>query len=489
MSLRNYQAPTALLFILVLTSCAGIRTKNFKKQTPTQAIKSFKAETKQIYSGNTSKYEEDFLPDLNHELVRHWEDYFKGRGKMGFQTFLNNGEKYRPMIEKIFDEHNLPRSLYYVGLIESGYIVRARSHAAAVGPWQFIKGTAKRYGLRVNSSIDERQNIYKSTQAAALYFQDLYNIFGSWELALSAYNAGEYGIIRRIRGANTRDYYKLSAMKKLPKETRNYVPKVIAAMKVAREAKSHNIKISAPTVNPYLSTTSHKISGSIGVNQLANQLSISPTTLRQLNADIKGSHIPHMGKAGFYVYLPKNRKYNFSNIKTSKRATRSLRIRSRKVASTGNFEKHTVRKNETLSSISRRYNVTMRTLRRLNKIKGSKIYVGQKINLPTLSTKTVVNYSYTVKKGDHLTKIANIFNTGPSKLKRMNKLSKGTIYPGQKLKVPAHKKRYHIVKRGEALIRIAKKYKKELAEIKDLNGLKRGTIYPGQKILVELVNM
>ena len=483
---RNYRILSVLSLTLIVTSCAGIQRKYSSNKTPTQEIRSFTAETKEIIS--VSKADEDFLPHINNRLVKKWVEYFSGRGKMGFQTFLNNGEKYRPMIEKIFEEHNLPKSLYYVGLIESGYIVRARSHAAAVGPWQFIKGTAKRYGLRVNRSIDERQNIYKSTQAAALYFQDLYNIFGSWELALSAYNAGEYGIIRRIRGANTRDFYKLSTLKVLPKETRNYVPKVMAAMKVAREARQHSIKVTTPLVNPYIGTTSHRISGSIGVNQLANQLSISPTTLRQLNADIKGNRIPYMGKAGFYVYLPKNRKYNFSNIKTSNRVSKSLVKRTRNVASTKSFEKHIVRKNETLSSISKRYNVTMRTLKRMNKIKGSNIYIGQKINLPNLS-KTIVKYSYTVKKGDHLTKIANFFNTKPRSLKKMNSLSKGTIYPGQKLKVPAHKQRFHVVRSGEALIRIARKYNKQLAEIKDLNNLRKGTIYPGQKLIVELETM
>lgn len=471
--------------IALLTSCAGIKTRYKMAGTPTQAINSFKSETKTMRTSKSSEEDKLFLKDSDHKLVNYWEEYFSGRGKMGFQTFLNNGEKYRPMIERIFEEHNLPKSLYYVGLIESGYIVKARSHASAVGPWQFIKGTAVRYGLRVNSSIDERQNIYKSTQAAALYFRDLYNIFGSWELALSAYNAGEYGVIRRIRSANTRDFYRLSALKVLPKETRNYVPKVIAAMRVANAARKHNINVRAPKVNPYLSTTSHKISGSIGVTQLANQLSISPVTLRQLNADIKGSHIPYMGKAGFYVYLPKNRNYNFSNIKTT---SKKMAARSRRVASTKSFDKHIVKRNETLSSISRRYNVTLSTLRRMNKIKGSRIYVGQKINLPILA-KTKIIHSYTVKKGDHLTKIADIFSTKPRKLKQLNKLSKAVIYPGQKLKVPAHKQQYHIVKRGEALIRIAKKYNKDLADIKSLNGLDRGTIYPGQKILVDLVKI
>lgn len=469
-----------LALLGTLTSCSGIQRKHLSTKTPTQEIRSFTAETKQI-SPKSEFNNQDFLRNVDHKLVDKWVQYFSGKGKMGFQTFLNNGEKFRPMIEKVFEEHNLPKSLYYVGIIESGYIKTARSHAAAVGPWQFIKGTAKRYGLRVNSSIDERQNIYKSTQAAALYFQDLYNIFGSWELALSAYNAGEYGVIRRIRGANTRDFYRLSALKVLPKETRNYVPKVIAAMKVASQAKRLNIKVKAPRLNPYLGTTSHKLSGSISVNQLANQLSISPVTLRKLNADIKGSRIPNMGKAGFSVYLPKNRKYNFKNIKTSKK-------RARKITSSNPLQRHIVRKNETLSSISKRYNVTIRTLHRLNKIKGSNIYVGQRIKLPNLD-KTVIRYSYTVKKGDHLTKIANRFNTRPKNLKKMNKLSKGTIFPGQKLKVPAHKKKHHIVKSGDALIRIAKKYNKQLADLKSLNNLRKGTIYPGQKLIVDLETM
>lgn len=482
---RINQLSLNLSLIALLASCAGIQGRNKLSGTPTQAIRKFTSETKEIQAKNNFEDDEKFLKNKDHRLVAYWEEYFTGRGKMGFQTFLNNGEKYRPMIERIFEEHNLPKSLYYVGLIESGYIVKARSHASAVGPWQFIKGTAKRYGLRVNNSIDERQNIYKSTQAAALYFQDLYNIFGSWELTLSAYNAGEYGIIRRIRGANTRDFYRLSSLKVLPKETRNYVPKVIAAMRVAKAAREHKIYIQAPTVNPYLGTTSHKIMGSIGVTQLANQLSISPVTLRKLNADIKGSHIPHMGKAGFYVYLPKNRKYNFSNIKTS---NKKLTARSRKVASTKSFDKHIVRRSETLSSISKRYNVTLRTLRNMNNIKGNRIYVGQKINLPILANTKII-YSYTVKKGDHLTKIANIYSTRPKKLKTLNKLSRGVIYPGQKLKIPAHKEQYHIVKRGDALIRIAKKYNKDLADIKSMNDLDRGTIYPGQKILVDLVKI
>src|SRR5690606_21088104 len=105
-----------------------------------------------------------------------------------FQRFLNNGEEYRHHIEAIFQEYGLPKELYYVGLIESGYYLGARSHASAVGPWQFIRGTGRRYGLRINSDIDERRDLFKSTHSAAQYFKDLHKMFSSWELALAAYN-------------------------------------------------------------------------------------------------------------------------------------------------------------------------------------------------------------------------------------------------------------------------------------------------------------
>ena len=290
------QVISYLLITITLISCAGVKRKNYKN--PSQAIQSFKTETK---NNPVKTPKASFLENKNYPLVKYWITYFAGRGKKGFETFLKNGEKYRPMIEKVFMEHGLPPSLYYVGIIESGYKMRARSQASAVGPWQFIKETGRRYGLRSGKRIDERQNIYKSTQAAALYFQDLYNIFGSWELALSAYNAGEYGVIRRIRGANTRDYYRLSELKVLPKETRNYVPKVIAAMTVAKNYRKYNIsidKLSSQEIEP---AKAYKIIHPISVSDLSRQLNISQTILKKYNADIKSSRIPHMGPKDYYA--------------------------------------------------------------------------------------------------------------------------------------------------------------------------------------------
>jgi len=188
-------------------------------------------------------YSRNFLLKKNTKRMQFWVEYFTKKNRERFQRFINNGEEYRHHIESILVEQGLPKELYYVGLIESGYYLGAKSHASAVGPWQFIKGTGTRYGLRVTSEIDERRDLFKATKAAAMYFKDLHNVFSSWELALAAYNAGEYGIIRRIMKHGTRDFYELSRNKQLPSETINYVPKVLAAMHIINNAKKYGFDI------------------------------------------------------------------------------------------------------------------------------------------------------------------------------------------------------------------------------------------------------
>jgi membrane-bound lytic murein transglycosylase D len=193
-----------------------------------------------------SKTSNHFLLNKSTKRMEYWIDFFANKNHDRFQRFINNGEEYRPIIESILFSEGLPKELYFVGLIESGYYLTARSHAQAVGPWQFIRGTGKRYGLKITSELDERQDIFKATRAAALYFKDLHNVFSSWELALSAYNAGEYGVIRRIMKYGTRDFYELSKHKYLPSETINYVPKVLAAMEIINNPKKYGFVIRDP---------------------------------------------------------------------------------------------------------------------------------------------------------------------------------------------------------------------------------------------------
>ena len=144
----------------------------------------------------------------------------------------------------------MPLDLAYIAIIESGLAPKARSHASAVGYWQFIKPTAERYGLKVNWWVDERMDFYRSTDAATNYLNDLYGMFGSWYLAASAYNMGETRLKRLIKKHKTKNFWILSKKKGFPKETREYVPKLIATVLIAKAPKLYGFKNIKP-MRPY----------------------------------------------------------------------------------------------------------------------------------------------------------------------------------------------------------------------------------------------
>ena len=166
--------------------------------------------------------------------VEQWVDYFLGRGRPHMEKYLERSEHFIPFIAPILKQNNMPEDLVYLAMIESGFANHAHSFAKAVGPWQFISATGKRYGLAVNWWIDERRDTRKSTLAAVEYLKDLYSIFKNWELAASAYNAGEAKIARAIQRYSTKDFWELSRHRYLRIETRDYVPKIIAAALVAK---------------------------------------------------------------------------------------------------------------------------------------------------------------------------------------------------------------------------------------------------------------
>lgn len=176
----------------------------------------------------------DYPVTLNSK-VEQWIDYFCcGKGRVHFERYLERSDYFIPYIDPILRANNMPRDLVYLAMIESGFNNFARSHAKAVGPWQFISATGKRYGLTVNWWVDERRDVRKSTLSAVSYLRDLYGMFQSWELASAAYNAGESKVARAIRRYGTTDFWALTRQKFLRPETRNYVPKIIAAAIVAK---------------------------------------------------------------------------------------------------------------------------------------------------------------------------------------------------------------------------------------------------------------
>lgn len=459
-------------------------------------------------------YARDFLLKKNTKRMQFWVDYFTKQNRERFQRFINNGEEYRHHIEEIFKAHGLPKELYFVGLIESGYYLGARSHAGAQGPWQFIKGTGKRYGLQISSDIDERQDLFKASKAAAMYFKDLHNVFSSWELALAAYNAGEYGIIRRIMKHGTRDFYELSRNKQLPSETINYVPKVLAAMHVVNNAEKYGFVLPRKSHRLFDRTELKPIKKNVSLKTIAHRLGVDEKLLRKLNPELKRSRTPHRYAGTYYLRVPQN-KYSYKledlqsrEIATDKRPEtnheRNLRTASVEEAPKKKVRKYyRVKRGDTLISISRKFNTTPRELALANNFKSwrTRVKIGQRLKLQyeqaeessvrkvAATPKVKVTkrpLTYKVRRGDNLTEIARLFNLKVSKIKKANHLKRGKILVGQKIVLPDTQKGIYTVQKGDHLTKVAKEFNLPLEAIIKLNALKRKSIYPGQKIIVNM---
>lgn len=179
------------------------------------------------------------LPNLDHERVDYWIRRFQTDRRVDIETYLERKGRYAPLIAEALAERDMPQDLVYLAMIESGFDPKAYSRARASGIWQFIGATGKRYGLDINRAVDERNDPVKATDAALRYLGDLYERFGSWYLAAAAYNSGENRVARILREATGRkkgtdeDYYAI--WNRLPKETRDYVPLMVAAARIGKD--------------------------------------------------------------------------------------------------------------------------------------------------------------------------------------------------------------------------------------------------------------
>jgi membrane-bound lytic murein transglycosylase D len=413
--------------------------KNDFKKNHTKT-KEIKIEEKQIEKTITSNIvslnrenKTEFSLKYNKKFFDFWINYFTKRDKERFIRHLNNGEKYKKLVMNIFEDEGLPKELYYVGLIESGYNSRIKSRAKATGYWQFMKGTGKNYGLKINRSVDERTNIHKSTLAAAQYFKDLYNIFGSWELALCAYNKGEYGIINAIRKGNTRNYHELVRKKLLPKETVYYIPKVMAAKFLSNNLKKLDVRsgqIQSEDTD-FTSSKIYSLSGQTTLKKIAKDLGVSYTLIKKINRDFNYKTLRGTKRNPLRVILPLKENGNKLNINKVKLA-RITKSKHREYVDTGKKKSYKVRRGDNLSTIARKFGVRLNDLKYLNSLnKRGKILIGQRIKIP----RRLGNF-YTVRKGDNLTFIAKKFKISISRLLNLNGLKSGKIYPRQRLLIP-----------------------------------------------------
>lgn len=363
--------------------------------------------------------------------------YYQTRGARFFRKWLIRSGEYLSLVKGILREEGIPEDIAYLPLIESGFSPLAHSRAGAVGIWQFVEGTARRYGLRVDWWIDERRDVEKATRAAAAYLRDLYETFGSWFLALAAYNAGEGRVIKAVMRYKTSDPWYILNKRIFKRETRNYIPKFIAAVTIAKDPERYgfkDIRYKSPLLYDKI-----VLKDATDVKVVAEAAGVKVKDILRLNPQLKRWFTPP-DYPDYELKIPKGRKEiflrNFARIPPSKRLE---------------FYRHKVRKGETLISIARRYHTTVKAIAYLNNITDPRrLRTGSHIVVPVRAKRQVSRevaervvggkkVVYTVKKGDTLWDIARYFGVNLTILYRLNGLKEGKyIYPGDRITIPVN---------------------------------------------------
>ena len=334
------------------------------------------------------------------EVVQKFIDRYSGRLRHSVSYMLGASNFYMPIFEEALETYGLPLELKYLPVIESALNPKAVSRVGATGLWQFMLATGKRYGLEVNSLVDERRDPIKASYAAANYLSDLYKVFGDWNLVIAAYNCGPDQINKAIhRSKGSKDYWQIYPY--LPKETRGYVPAFIAANYIMTYYCKHNI--CPMTTRLPAKTDTIMVSRNVHLEQIAAVCNIDIEQLRTLNPAYRRDIVPGATKLSA-VRLPQTEVGKFIDLEDSiyaynaevlfsKRATvevnddvptytrkSSSRSRSKKARSSRG-RSVTVKSGQTLSEIARRNGTTVAKLKRLNGIKGSNIRAGKKLRV------------------------------------------------------------------------------------------------------------
>jgi len=372
------------------------------------------------------------IPIEVNKNVRKWIHYFTGKDRERFQRFLERGSRYKPLVQEILREHNVPVDLYYLAMIESGYVVRARSHANAVGIWQFIKGTGLRYGLDQNHYVDERHDVIRSTEAAAKYLNNLHTAFQSWYLAMAGYNAGEGRVLGAIMRGQGRNFWDLVEKKALPPETRDYVPKYLAAVIIGNHPEKYGFKIAK--VTPFPRVDAAKVPGGISLSALAKQANIPYATLKELNPHLLRSVTPANAKE-YTLWVPKG---DASKVASASAVLPKLKLAKQKLAEPGGRRVastgvHQVGKGENLTQIAKRYGISVAQLKKVNDLKSNSIPVGRKLRVQAVARTQAHPRIHRVRKGDALIPIAQQYGITLKQIKKLNDLKTNRVYVGQRL--------------------------------------------------------
>ncbi len=379
------------------------------------------------------------LPVTRNERVEDWIGFLKGRNADKTERWLERSGRYVPLVQAQLRKREMPQDLIYLAFIESGYNPNAHSNAAAVGLWQFISETGKRYGLEVSSYVDERRDPYKATDAALDYLSELYERFGSWYLAAAAYNTGENRVARimRERTGSERgqdaDFWRIARY--LPEETRNYVPLMLAAAHIGKEPAKYGFS-DVDYAGP-LSYATVRVPQDVPLAAVARAVGADKDTIALLNPELVKQQTPPT--RAWTVRVPEGTDAQFAaNFPT---ALHEIRLAAQKAKTTRTYASatHRVRRGETLSEIAKGYGVSVRTIARANGgLVASHLQIGQTLRIPRANSVAQAKSSgryHSVRRGENLSLIADHYNLSVSRLKRLNGLRSSIVRPGQRLRI------------------------------------------------------
>ena len=452
------------------------------------------------FDGSRVRWDIDVRSYADHPRVQYYLRYFQSSARSGMAVFLERGARFEGMIRRRFEAEGLPGDLGYLALIESGYSSVAVSRAYAVGMWQFMKGTAKYYDLRVDSWVDDRRDPFKATDAAVRHLRDLNQRFGSLYLAAAAYNAGSGRVSRGLRKlrpdpeATSADaaFFRLYDTRLLRRETKDYVPKLIAAALIAKEPGRYGFTVTPAEPLEYDSIV---VPTMTGLDVIARLADTTVAAIRELNPQFLRLATPPATAS--VVRLPPGRGPTtvaaFADLPPEKRVT---------------FVEHYVQRGETMGGIARKYRVSSRLLQEANpRVSPRRLRIGQRLVVPTggaISSSMARRMSdpkpaagtntsgyHRVKWGETLSEIADEYGVSQRDLRAWNKLdAKGSVRAGQRLRVSppsakATSTRTHLVRRGDTLSGVARRYGVSVAELRRANGLSEGsTLRTGESLKI-----
>lgn len=426
----------------------------------------------EAYRSRIAKIQSPIMLAYNPE-VREYIDLYALRKRQLTARVMGLANLYFPLFEEALDKNGLPLELKYLAIVESALNPTAVSRMGATGIWQFMLGTGKMYNLKVNSYIDERRDPVKSTYAACEYFKNMYAIYKDWLLVIAAYNCGPGNVNKAIvRSGGKTTFWEISQY--LPRETRGYVPAFVAVTYLMHYTKEHNI-VAVPPVISYYEVDTVYVDQKIALKDLSATLDIPLDMLQYLNPLYKRGVIPD-GDDSYVLRLPVNKINAYLN--NCEKFCPPLADGSSAYLSgdDGSLDPtmfvsrpvkkyHTVRKSETLASIARKYSCSAADVKRWNKMKGSKVYKGQKLMV----------YATRYQKADQKAEIK-------TDTMKISESVDTNIKPNPSPEGNASKTIYHIVNPGDTLWNIAQKYEgmtvqklKEINKLNNPNNLKPGT--------------